>query len=478
MSYIKRAFIYNWRNPKKAINFLLLVILLSSVIGATIFINQAVMNTEQNLLNQLPPTATIQVDVDEASEMWRTMGFWPALSLTPHQIRNIADLPYVREYDIFSTQLFYSFSLTPFERLGRSSPGDEHFGYRWLIRSIQNPNIRDIQEGHIELVYGRTFTATEVDDFYAVTLISEDVATQNNLVVGSTISLTHVIRSSDELVDGDFAVFGEESYDLEVVGIFRPLVATDSIDILLELDNRIYVPNSFIELAGQVARAIRAEHGETTVGQTIHFENVFTLYSSHDLPAFREAAASMTPNQFVVHDAGNPFQDIAASMQTMIDMATMILYLTVGAAIFIFSLLITLFLHGRKREIGIYLSVGVKKSHILLQFVLEVVIIAGIGIIIALFTGRFISEILSYTMLMDGMMVYHEFMHMGFGMDSLMQMGFQVDLNMDDLLAGYRFNLDLELVITFLVVGIGTAIVSTIVPLIYVFRLDPKKILM
>jgi len=118
MNYTRRAFVSICRNLKKTIIFFLLVILLCTVIGATIFVNQAVANTEENLLNLLPPTATVREDMEKVNAILSDTGTWPDMTLTPDQIRRIEALPYVRDYDFFSNMPFYSSSLVPYARQG------------------------------------------------------------------------------------------------------------------------------------------------------------------------------------------------------------------------------------------------------------------------------------------------------------------------------------------------------------------------
>ena len=480
MNYFKRALTSSWRNLGKTILFFLLIVLLSSVIGASIFVNQAVISTEQNLLNKLPPIATIRADWDEVAEIQNRTGEMPAISLTPEQIRRVAGLPYVKNYDFFSNALIFSETLEPFARTGDAA-GSGEWGYTWVVRGVQNPAIRDIQEGNIELVYGRTFTTSEVYHLSTVALISEDVATQNGLVVGSTIPLRNVVLDWDgDGFEGEQIVRADETYNVEIIGIFRPIVTADTVEVLHELDNRIYVPNTFVEMVTRFRLTIWAEMDENfeiDENRINIYNSIFTLYSSHDLPAFREAAVHGIPRQFVVYDAGNPFQDVAAAMETMLSMASFVLYLTIVVSILVLSLLITILLHDRKREIGIYLSVGVKKSHILRQFAMEFISVAIVGISVALFIGEYISQIISRVLIMSEAMAYQPPDILGFGaIDSLTRMEFQVDIAVGGLIEG--IGLHPELVLTFLAIGIGTTILSTIAPLIYVLKLDPKKIMM
>ena len=93
-----------------------------------------------------------------------------------------------------------------------------------------------------------------------VALISEDVATQNGLVVGSTISLRNVILEwYGDGIAGEQIVRGDETYNVEIIGIFWPIVTADTVEALHELDNRIYVPNTFVEMVNRFRLTIWAE---------------------------------------------------------------------------------------------------------------------------------------------------------------------------------------------------------------------------
>ena len=484
MNYTKRALTSSFRNICKTFIFLMLVILISSVISAMIFVNQAAQDTEQNLLNNLPPKTTIQVDREEFWSIANQSGEMPAVALTPTQIRRIAELPYVQEYDFFSTATLYSTNLTPFTNVGQIqaelSNGLEH---RWVIHGVQNPNIYDMRAGHIELVYGRIFTTDEVDNLSMVALISENVAIQNNLSIGSTVSLRNVVRywyATNEV--DDLEIFAEESYNVMIVGIFRPLLTEHTVDLLDNLENRIYVPNTFVEAANHFRLLHQAKTTETMVfdeNKTTNFTNIFILNSANDLPAFREAALNNLPRQFMVYDAGNPFKDISSSMDFMIEIASFILYLTVLVGIIALSLLIIIFLYDRKGEIGIYLSLGEKKSRVLRQFALEFITVAVLGIAVALLIGQYVSGLLTNSMLINNTTTY-QMMNIfdGIAVDPLLKKSFQANISIDELMRGHTINLNWSTVLTFFTVGVGTTALSTIAPLVYILRLDPKKIMM
>ncbi|MCL2355119.1 MAG: hypothetical protein FWC68_04545 [Oscillospiraceae bacterium] len=52
------------------------------------------------------------------------------------------------------------------------------------------------------------------------------------------------------------------------------------------------------------------------------------------------------------------------------------------------------------------------------------------------------------------------------------------DISVEDLQEAYQVRLDLGTVLMFYGIGLGTILLSSIVPIIYIMRLNPKKILM
>ena len=485
MRFLRRIYISVTRNKARSIIMLLLVVLLGSVSASAIYINQAILNSNRNLLSKLPPITSVQVDIDEWSRVFNDSPTSPILTLPTNMIRNIAALPYVRDFDFFTHIELYGIDV---DLVGSGSSqvvqGNEGSDNRFEMKGVHNPNIHDIQEGFIELVAGRTFVQEEMDHNSNVIMISEELARVNNLAIGAPISLRNIVKDWQASFDtGETVILADEFYTVTVVGIFRPILTEATVDILDVLHNRIYAPNSFVETANRFYHTILNEHTDgpnTHELQMTNFHNVFVLYSSTDLPAFREAALELVPVQFRVVDASNPFQDIASSMEAMVDIADLILIITSIAAVISLSLFIFLYVSERKREFGIYLSVGEKKSRILLLLSSEVITIALLGIIIALVVGQLTANHISHQMLIDNLISTQEVnVFSGFApSDPLLALGMEHAMELEQLIQNYRIDFDLTTLLTFFGIGIGTAILSTIAPMLYVLRLNPKKIMM
>jgi putative ABC transport system permease protein len=160
---------------------------------------------------------------------------------------------------------------------------------------------------------------------------------------------------------------------------------------------------------------------------------------------------------------------------------TIALIVVVIAALVIVSLVVVLFLRDRRREFGIYLSLGARKSVILGQVLIEVLLVAVVALGISLFSGYLISGGLSQQMI-DSQIAAAQGDSFGgvmigsyMGGDAGLLMG---ELTLEDVVNHYRVNLSVPYILTFLGLGVGIIVLSCIIPLLYVLRLKPKKILM
>ena len=52
------------------------------------------------------------------------------------------------------------------------------------------------------------------------------------------------------------------------------------------------------------------------------------------------------------------------------------------------------------------------------------------------------------------------------------------ELTSEKLLEQYKVSLGLNAILLFYAVGLGTVLISTVIPIVYVMRLNPKKIMM
>ena len=106
------------------------------------------------------------------------------------------------------------------------------------------------------------------------------------------------------------------------------------------------------------------------------------------------------------------------------------------------------------------------------QILIEVMVVAVIGITLSLFSGNLLAGQVSDMMMKANENqdeYYEEYIYFG---DT------QIDLTTEDVIDSYEVNLNSSYVLGFYGIGLLTILISTVIPLIYIVRLNPKKILM
>jgi len=497
MNVFKRTLLSLARNSGKSTILLLLIFVLGCVIAGTILVRHAIENTDTNIRADLPPIASIRPDILAEEEYERATGRLPYIEpLTMDILTEVALLPYVRQYDFSASIQMYSSSLERHlssEGAWMSHESVDEWQDFWL-KGVLNEGLLDADVGVVDIVSGRGFTESEVINTSYVALISQEFARLNHLGIGSSFTLENIERGynaqmewdSEEQIEravevanyGEGSISFQHAYDFEVIGIFVPIAEISTghvgMDAIFseDLENRIYVPNTAI------AEIIRVQQEQGQGESLFNLDNVFVLHDIHELDNFRKAAAEIIPQFDMVQDASASFAPAMASMDTFVDLAATVMWVTVGAAVIIISLLMTLFLRTRKNEFGIYLALGEKKCRVVLQIMTEVLIVALVAITLALFMGNLFADFISEDMIRRDM-VSQQNGNDGAIFGVLDQMGVvNQGMAADELLEKYDVSLGLESVIAFFTVSLATIAVATIVPMGYIVGLNPRKILM
>ena len=521
------------RNKLKTTILFFLTFVLGVLMAMMLLTHHASTQAQQNVINHMQPQAiagrdwTAIMDFRIASD--DTFVPWPPIvpPLTIELINEIVSLPYVESYDYFIERQLFSLEL---ERVIVEFEGDTiemrpesiitDLGVFYDVRGVQTPEFADIEQNVIEIISGRTFTSDEMEHSLPVALISEELARQNQLAVGSVISLRSAVFHPNHVYDiRDFTeenALGSLFYDIEIIGIFHVAadvtsphvhISTNRV-VLEELYNRIVVPNGFMtqvdEETSRLAAAtgfyaILSELEEVVSGGLTHekagiyarlysttehhfrqVETFFTLSHPHDLIPFIESVEPLLPEYYTVHFADNNFQAILHAFESLEHISSLLLYITIGAIILIFSLLITLYMRNRKHEIDIYLAVGVRKKQIGLQMICETLMVSVPALILSLLVGNVVGNRIAENMLINDLLRIEEMDGQNIAFDLFFRSGFgdRKQLTVNTLLQSYDNALTFGLSLLFLAVAIMTILVSILLPLAYALRQNPKKVMM
>ena len=277
---------------------------------------------------------------------------------------------------------------------------------------------------------------------------------------------------------------------LEVIGLFEQQKVKEDTDedeqngMWTGIDddylNTMYVPNELVLAENKFELESLAESDpefaamlEEEPEQFEYYQPMYILNNPEDVEAFEQEITPLLPELYKVSSATEQYDNIAGPIQSMSKLAKYVLIVAVVATVFITGLVVLLFLRDRKRELGIYLSLGEKRGRVVGQILIEVMVVAFIGISLSLFSGNLLAGQVSDTLMKadDNNSGYQDdFMYYGGGI--------QIDLTEDDVVGAYEVGLTSSYVIVFYGVGLLTILLSTVIPLVYIVRLNPKKILM
>jgi putative ABC transport system permease protein len=517
VNFIKRGILSVLRRPIKSLILLLIIFILGDVMAGAISVEQAINKAQKNVLNKTGAIATLEIDYEKTSNLNGDDFQKKVKSISIDTVNRIGKSKYLSYYD-FTTS--YSLQTNTLKRYATDDypilKGDidlsssvirgeladnpnqtEYFN----ITGIQEKNMVDIQVGKIKLVGGRKFTDEEIENLKYVAIISKNFADTNNLNIGSKINLENVVVKIDDSIKPlyrestydskigiDSGIQAKQELEFEVVGIFeviRPATKDSSNDYMYnELENKIYTTNKVVE---NIINFTKNEYKKTNpeyaeqLANTNYITPLFVIKNPLDLDKFKESIKNDIPEYYKSTDNSNTYQKVAAPMKNMKWISSIVLYVAAGATLLILSLLITLFLRDRRHEIGIYLALGERKLRVISQIVFEVVVVAFTSITLSLFVGGLIASSISKKTLNNQMIEDvngRKDIGIQYGESSLDWMGYSTNVTSEDLMSAYKISLNGGTIIMFYLIGLGTVLISTIVPIVYVTKLRPKKILM
>ena len=502
------------RQLGKTFILFLLVLILGVCISGALSVQGAILNLDANMQRNMNPLVSIEINgalSDAHAERYDELPL--AGFLTPEIVRDVALLPYVADFVYFVEAGGTSTELLEYD-YGRTRHEEEQGVEYIILYGTSTTELIQVSQGIVEITQGRTFTENELTTLSTVSpiIISERFAQLNQLLIGSTFILDVEINeaeTTEQFFDPHFdsdsmPIIAHETFEFEVVGIFditeretfeghglhpdeRDTLLSRERERISRLSTMSHVPNIVAEQiqnfeAQHLPQALHAHPDSLASMEQDGFAEqvsaMFLLRDPLEIEDFTQAVTPLLPSEFwQVNYLVNDFDHIATTMENMRDIANWVLLGTIVTAILIVSLLISLFLNDRKHEIGIYLALGEKKRKIMLQILSEVIVVTFIGISIALFVGNIASDALTRELLRIEVMIPREREFE----NTLLQMGFMQsapDIYPEELMEIFDISLDVHTIVVFYLIGLGTVIVSTLLPAFYVVKMNPKEVLM
>ncbi|RSX53354.1 ABC transporter permease [Bifidobacterium dolichotidis] len=249
------------------------------------------------------------------------------------------------------------------------------------------------QNGAFTMVDGKAFNYTSSDDNDVI--ISENLATFNNVKVGDTITVANATDSA-------------KTYKFKVLGIYKNTTDSQSFggpmrSTASDPDNAIYTSTATVNALGlasdnTVTTETSSGNEVKTAASQLQFTYVFADKAAYD--EFCNSIASQLPEGYTVQSADVdqyeqslvPLNNLAKFAKTLL-----IVVLAVGAVIIV---VLTIFnIRERKYEIGVLTAIGVRKGKVAAQFTTELLIVTMLGLIVGTGIGAAVCKPVSNEML-------------------------------------------------------------------------------
>ncbi len=512
------------------IGIIALVIAVSACLGLSI--RQAAQNAKETTLNGMKVTATISVDRQSMMQNMTPpdsdrsqggfdrdafksqMGEMSSLTLEEYKTYAMADS--VEDFYYTLTAYFNgSDNLEPVTeedaesqdantQQGKGFQMDDRGGMKALrangdfavIGYSSDSAMTDFINNTASISSGTVF---EEDTANSTCIISEELASFNDLKTGDTIEISNANAEA-------------EAYSLEVVGIYTNSETNEfsqsAFGTSQDPANRIYMSARALQ---NIITQSEAVSTTATTGSGREYETALngtlnTTYSFADIEAYNKFEQEvrdlgLSEDYTVSSSDLTAFENSLTPLNTLSSMAGwfLLVILIIGAVILV---VLNIFnVRERKYEIGVLTAMGMKKSKVALQFVCEILVITMISVIIGAGIGAVSSVPVTNALLESQTQSQSENIQQlanNFGRPGNMENNGQISAppdipqensegfggKMEQMIgsaANYITEVDsamnLTVVLQMLLIGLGLTLIASGVSVMFVMRYDPLKIL-
>ena len=359
-----RAVLHTARKWKKTLLLFFLLVFIVTLVLSGLAIADAQEEQAEELRGTTGASFTVERDI--------STGGWSGNAstqefLSEDMIQQIASLDGVAGYDA---------SLITLPRMFNDK-GEElaHENYSFYNYGSYNSQYHELfLSGRFELVEGTHIT----DDMTGSILISRELAEWNDLKLGDTMTGIYYPENNTPAVD------------VEIVGIFD-VVADKDDQINMYDDTSYYDYSSFAFCSMDVAEGLIKGWGEDGEGISEAYFYVFDAAQLDSVIAEAQDISSINWNNYKITANDEVYQNISGALSDTNTLVTTLIVVITAVSVVMITLILSMSIRSRKREIGILLAVGIEKTAVVLQYVLETFLIATVAFPLAYLSSRQVS---------------------------------------------------------------------------------------
>ena len=350
MNVYKRALLYVIRKKGKSLTLFLLLLLITVSVMVGVSIRDGTAKAAENLRTTIGASFTMSGNINNLDFHNGEAGY--TAEKIPISLKAVEQMINIEGIKTYNAEQHTSVAAKGIDYLSGMSSGS-------LSANTETAYQTDFMNGILELAEGRHIT----EDDWDAALISDKLAAENHLQVGSELVL--------ESASGDS---GEQTKVL-IVGLY-------SSDNKMEYDNdTIFTTHDvYWKLSGQ---------------KPFGYSGNITFYVTDpkELNHIVEQVQQITSIQwedYFIRINESEYKAVAYQIQTMERLTEILITVIAGVGFIVVVLVLAMRIRNRIHEAGIFLSVGESASKIMLQLICEILMIIVLVFFVSPMLGRFI----------------------------------------------------------------------------------------
>ncbi|PEI31394.1 permease [Bacillus wiedmannii] len=447
MNFIKRSFLSLQSRKAKSLILLAIFLVVTNLVFAGFTIQSASSKATDLARKQLGADINLRIDInkylEEQNSNQNANEARKVPSIEKKEADKLKNSKYLDHYNYLKSVIAELKELHNVEPSGGAQSFGPNNNLNFTLQGVKDFSLLEAaQDKKLKLVEGEGITSKTVGK--NVAMIEKKLAEKNNLKVGDKLQIGEVM--DEELT----------TKELEIIGIYESKEEAPSFGgqsfALLEPANQIYVPYSVMN----------------------SLENaIYSLKDPKDIDAFKEEAKKLgLPAYYELDAQDNVYKQMIGPIENIASFSKTIVIMVSIAGATILGLIIMLSIKERRKEMGILLSIGEKKWKLMGQLLVEVLCIAVLAFGLSLATGEKVSQKVGDNLLSSEIAKNEDKPE-----DPIAKLSGNPAADVDPV-----DNIDVSISTEDLGkvggIGLGIAMLGTILPALSILRLNPKQILL
>jgi len=470
---MKRAILSMKKRVGTSLILMAVFLIVTNLVLAGFTIQNASKKAADAARKKLGADVTLSLDFDKLGQQAQETGEMPnPPKLNTKEADQLAKSKYVKDYNYISN----TFGISDGLKLVGASEGEEEgkgkagmaavrggsssgteidMNASFMIEGVRKTALQEsFKNGKSKIIDGKPITEQMKDQ--NVALMEKRLAELNNLKVGDKVK----VQSGDK----------KETLEVEIIGIYETneQAMGQQAPPIMDPANKLYMPHSTM-------KKFEVDQGISSI-QVVYF-----LKDPQNIEAFKEEAkkSDIDFNYYKLDAHDSLYKQMIGPIENISSTSQMIIYIVSIAGAIILGLIIMLSIKGRRKEMGILLSIGEKKWKLMAQFVVEVVCIAILAFGLSITTGAKVSQYIGDNLLSSEVATASEETNNPQNGTVMMSgPGGTVQNQKEDPIDKINVSVTGEDVGKMGGIGLAIAILATLLPALSILRLNPKQILL